>query len=84
MCTDNASKDPFSRCEICNDRTKSDYNIQKERTLKLVLLVRGEIQLTNKTILLDVEASDTNDNVKAKIRRNNTKHNMKLNSDLNT
>ena len=49
-----------------------------------VLRVRGEMQLTNETILLDVEASDTNDNVKTKIQRHNTKHNMKRNSDLNT
>ena len=46
--------------------------------------MRGEMQLTNETILLDVEASDTNDNVKTKIQRINTKHNMKLNSDYNT
>ena len=59
-----------------DDRTQSDYNIQKERTLQLVLRLRGEMQLTNKTILLDVEASDTNDNVKTKIQRINTKHNM--------
>ena len=57
-------------------RTQSDNNIQKERTLHLVLRLRGEMQLTNKTILLDVEASDTNDNVKTKIQRINTKHNM--------
>ena len=68
-----------------DDTTQSDYNVQKERTLHLVLRLRGEMQLTNETILLDVEASDTNDNVKTKIQRNiNTKHNMKLNSDLNT
>ena len=59
-----------------DDRTQSDYNIQKKRTLHLVLRLRGEMQLTNKTILLDVEASDTNDNVKTKIQRINTKHNM--------
>ena len=59
-----------------DDRTKSDYNIQKKRTLHLVLRLRGEMQLTNETILLDVEASDTNDNVKTKIQRINMKHNM--------
>ena len=69
---------------VDDDKTESDYNIQKKRTLHLVLRMRGEMQLTNETFLLDVEASDTNDNVKTKIQRNNTKHNMKLNSDLNT
>ena len=92
-CKDNKSKDPFSRCEICknldsdrvdDDMTRSDFNIRKERTLHLVSRMRGEMQLTNETILLDVEASDTNNYVKTKIQRNNTKHNMKLNSDLNT
>ena len=59
-----------------DDRTQSDYNIQKERTLPLVLRLRGEMQLTNKSILLDFKASDTNDNVKTKIQRINAKHNM--------
>ena len=48
------------------------------------LRMRGEMKLTYKTFLLNDETSDTNDNVKTKILRNNTKHNMKLNSDLNT
>ena len=47
--------------------------IQKESTLHLVLRLRGGMQifvktLTGKTITLDVEASDSIDNVKAKSR----------------
>ena len=41
-----------------DDRTKSDYNIQKKRTLHLVLRMRGEMQLTNETILLERENQD--------------------------
>ena len=33
--------------------TQSDYNIQKERTLNLVLRLRGEIELTNKNHLAE-------------------------------
>ena len=50
-----------------------NFNIQKESTLHLVLRLRGGMQIfvktmTGKTITLDVEASDTIDNVKAKIQ----------------
>ena len=50
-----------------------NFNIQKESTLHLVLRLRGGMQIfvktmTCKTITLDVEASDTIDNVKAKIQ----------------
>ena len=44
--------------------------------------MRGDMQLTYKTILLNDETSNTNDNVKSKIQRNiNTKH-MKPNNDV--
>ena len=54
-------------------RNASPRQIQKESTLHLVLRLRGGMQifvktLTGKTITLDVEASDSIDNVKAKIQ----------------
>ncbi len=51
----------------------SYLDIQKESTLHLVLRLRGGMQifvktLTGKTITLEVESSDTIDNVKSKIQ----------------
>ena len=62
------------RIELTMTETKSEYNIQKKRTLYLELRVRGEMKLTYKTFLLNGETSDTNDTVKTKIQSNiNTK-----------
>ncbi|KAG9091246.1 Ubiquitin [Ceratobasidium sp. UAMH 11750] len=55
----------------------SNYNIQKELTLHLVLHLHGGMQIFVKTITLKVKLSDTIDNVKANIQDRGC-HNLKF------